>query len=188
MTSHALHLQHCFQRIWDVIKQNDSLVWNTDFEIQSIISVKLAEMPVTTVKISWNTQKFPGKIYFPILLHIEKFPEIKKLFAKFPEIRKFPENWHLWTCLEHWFWDTAYNIHQFNMNFFAFCCKNYLYLWNQTSQFDDVPIKQKDRCITHFSRTFNLQVARQTFPFCDHITCIHCLYFLFNIWVKPPPG
>ena len=57
-------------------------------------------MPVTIVKISWNAQKFPGKIYFPILLHRAKLPEINNFFfffcAKFPEIRKFPKNWHLY--------------------------------------------------------------------------------------------
>ena len=28
-----------------------------------------------------------------------KFPEIKRFLAKFPEIRKFPENWHFCTVL-----------------------------------------------------------------------------------------
>ena len=59
------------------------------------------EMPVTRVKISWNTQKFPGKTYFPILLYRAKFPEIKKFLAKFPEIQKFPENWHLWLSKQY---------------------------------------------------------------------------------------
>ena len=57
-------------------------------------------MPVTMVKISWNTQKFHGKTYFPSLLYRAKFPEIKKFLAKFPKVRKFPENWHLWKWLQ----------------------------------------------------------------------------------------
>ena len=52
-------------------------------------------MPVILVKISWNAQKFPGKVYVPILMYMVKFPEIKIFLAKFPEITKFPENWHL---------------------------------------------------------------------------------------------
>ena len=39
-------------------------------------------------------KKIPEKVYFPILLHMAKFPEINKFLAIFPEIRKFPENFY----------------------------------------------------------------------------------------------
>ena len=55
----------------------------------TLLSGLSAEMPVNMVKISWNAQKNPRKIYFQILLYSEKFPEIKKF------LQKFPENWHL---------------------------------------------------------------------------------------------
>ena len=38
-------------------------------------------MPVTVVTISWNAQKLPGKINFPVLLYGAKFPEIKNLLC-----------------------------------------------------------------------------------------------------------
>ena len=55
-------------------------------------------MQITMVKIAWNAQKFPEKLYFPILLYRAKFLEITKLLANFPEIRKIPENLH--PCLK----------------------------------------------------------------------------------------
>ena len=36
-----------------------------------------SEMPIIMVKISWNAQKFLGKVHVPILLYGVKFPEIK---------------------------------------------------------------------------------------------------------------
>ena len=58
--------------------------------VQTLFKHAPTDMPVIMVKISWNVQKFPGKLYVPILLYRAKFPEIKKLVAKFPEIMKFP--------------------------------------------------------------------------------------------------
>ena len=49
----------------------------------------LTEMPVSVLIKSWNGCKFPENSLLPILLYTS-------IWAKFPKIRTFPEDWHLW--------------------------------------------------------------------------------------------
>ena len=48
--------------------------------------------------------KIPENFNFPVLnnditmaLYIQRVPENKNILSKLPEIRKFPEKWHLWS-------------------------------------------------------------------------------------------
>ena len=54
-----------------------------------------AEMLVIIVTISFKCSKVSWKSVCFYSFVQGKIPEIKKFLAKFPEIRKFPENWHL---------------------------------------------------------------------------------------------
>ena len=49
-------------------------------------------MPVSNIIKSWNKRKFPENLFLPIQLY-------RTFCAQFPEIQKFPEDWHLWYCL-----------------------------------------------------------------------------------------
>lgn len=88
MTFTHLHNSSFTGKAWDWLinyKINLGVYIKMEFLICTA-DVHYSEMPVR-IK-SWNWLKYPEQLFLPILLH-------STFRAKFPEIKKFPEDWHL---------------------------------------------------------------------------------------------